>query len=160
MWCAVLIASAIPAFCATASSPLALYQGKWKITRKDAAAGAKPDTLINECAALVEFYTCSQNVNGQQSGLLVFLPAGASGHFWTQVIRPDGRATGRDELQIDHRTWTFSSRRDEGGKTTFYRTLNTFADKDHIHFESSHSSDHKNWTTDSAGDEVRLAAGK
>jgi hypothetical protein len=143
--------TADPAF-----APLWLYDGTWHVSRKDQPAGAKPDTLSNQCALLGKFFTCSQVVNGAQQGLVVFLPANGPGHFYTQSIMPDGRATGRNELQISGDTWTYTSRRDEGGKTTFYRTLNTFNGKTKIHFESSHSENNKDWTIDSSGDEVRV----
>jgi hypothetical protein len=135
-------------------APLWLYQGTWQVSRKD----AKPELLINQCALLGKFFTCSQNVDGAQQGLVVFLPANGPGHFYTQTIMPDGRATGRTDLQISGDIWTYSSRRDEDGKTTFYRTLNTFSGKSRIHFESAHSDDGKNWTVDAAGDEVQVAA--
>jgi hypothetical protein len=137
-------------------APLWLYDGTWQVSHKDNAAGAKPDILSNQCALLGKFFTCSQVVNGAQQGLLVFLPATQPGHFYTQSIMPDGRATGRNDLQISGDTWTYTSRRDEGGRTTFYRTLNVFTGKTKIHFESSHSANNKDWTVDSAGDEVHV----
>src|SRR5947209_5554730 len=105
-----------------AFAPLWLYDGSWEVTHKDKGAGGKPDILSNQCALLGKFFTCSQLVNGAQQGLLVFLPATQPGHFYTQSIMPDGRATGRNDLQISGDTWTYTSRRDEGGRTTFYRT--------------------------------------
>jgi hypothetical protein len=87
----------------------------------------------------------------------VFLPAGKPEHFYTQSIMPDGRATGRNDLQISGDVWTYTSRRDEGGKTTFYRTLNTFSGKSRIHFESDHSDNGKDWTVDASGDELHVA---
>lgn len=133
-----------------------LYNGTWQVTRKEAAAGSKPDLLVNQCALLGRFFTCSQVVNGAQQGLVVFLPASQAGHFYLQNIMPDGRATGKTDLEIAGDTWTYSSRRDENGKTTFYRTLNQFTGKTKIHFQSEHSSDGKDWTTDAAGDEVHI----
>src|ERR1700735_3710656 len=78
-------------------APLWLYQGTWQVSRKEAAAGSKPDQLVNQCSLLGKFFACSQNVNGAQQALVVFLPAGAPGHFYTQHITPDGRATGRTD---------------------------------------------------------------
>jgi hypothetical protein len=136
-------------------SSLPLYQGTWQVSRN--GSGAKPDTLVNQCAALGSYYTCAQNVNGQSMGLLVFIPKGVANHFFTQVIKPDGRATGRDELEIEGDVWTYRSRRDENGKTTYFRTTNTFSGKNKIHFESAHSSNGNDWTTDMSGDDVRAA---
>lgn len=134
--------------------PLTVYEGTWRVT----IANQAPETLMNKCAALGIYFACSQNVNGAESGLLIFIPSGAAGHYLTQSIRPDGRATGLDQMQIGGNVWTFMSRRDEYGKTTFYRTLNTFSGKNHIHFESGHSSDQKNWTVDRSGDDTRIGA--
>jgi hypothetical protein len=139
-------------------SALWLYQGTWQVTPKSHAAGAKPDVLINQCAVLGKFFACGQNVNGQPGGLVVFIPAAKPGHFYTQTIMPEGRATGRDDLEISGDKWTYSSRRDEGGKTTFYRTTNTFTGKNHIHFEQAQSTDGNQWTVQNSGDEVRVGA--
>ena len=136
-------------------SSLPLYNGTWQIKRSGGGAGAKPDTLVNQCSGLGSYYTCAQTVNGQTMGLLVFIPKGVPNHFYTQTIKPDGRATGRDELQIEGDVWTYRSRRDENGKTTYFRTINTFTGKNKIHFESAHSSNNTDWTTDASGDDVR-----
>ncbi len=141
-------------------SSLRLYQGAWQVLRKDVPSGAKPDKLINACALLGQFFACAQNVNGEAGGLVVFIPKGSLGHFKAQTIMPDGRATGLTDLQINGDVWTYSSRRDEGGATTFYRTLNKFTGKDHIHFESAHSSNNKDWTTEASGDETRIAVAR
>jgi hypothetical protein len=73
---------------------------------------------------------------------------------------PDGRATGLSDLELNGDQWTYTNRRDEYGKTTFFRTINTFTGKDRIHFEHAHSAEGKQWTTDGSGDEVRTNAGK
>jgi hypothetical protein len=156
---AVTVFAAPPAKTADPTfAPLWLYDGTWQVSRKDQPAAAKPDTLANQCALLGKYFTCSQVVNGVQQGLVVFLPASGPGRFYTQSIMPDGRATGRNDLQISGDIWTYTSRRDEGGKTTFYRTLNTFSGKTKIHFESSHSENNKDWTIDASGDEVRVGS--
>jgi hypothetical protein len=41
-------------------APLRLYQGSWRIAAKDIAAGAKPDTLENQCALIGKFFSCQQ----------------------------------------------------------------------------------------------------
>ena len=154
------LSGSLPSKAANAASPdLTIYQGSWQVTRKDMPGGSKPDTLTNQCATLGQFFTCAQSVNGKPGGLLVFLPAGGNGHYYTQTIMPEGRATGRDELQISGNVWTYSSRRDQGGKTTFYRTTNTYSNRNHIHYEQAHSTDGSQWTVDSSGDEVRTGSG-
>ena len=136
--------------------PLWLYNGTWKISKHN----QKPDELLNQCALIGRYFACQQTVNGTPSELLIFVPAKDSGHYYTQSIRPDGRAGGRGDLQIEGDKWTYSSTWDEGGKSTFYRTLNTFAGKSHIHYEQQESSDKKDWKTTDSGDESLTSPGK
>ena len=137
-------------------APLRSYAGKWQVSIAGKPAGSKPDLLVNECAVLGKDFTCGQTVNGESVGLVVFIAKGGPDHYVTQTILPDGRASGLVTLELNGNTWTYSSRRDEYGKTTFYRTLNFFTGKNKIHFESQHSSDQKNWSVDTAGDEVKI----
>jgi hypothetical protein len=139
-------------------APLRAYNGTWQVSASTKAAGAKPDVLVNQCLELGKFFACGQIINGQSGGLIVFIAKGEPGHYATQTIRPEGRATGLAELQVSGNTWTYMNRRDEYGKTTFYRTLNVFTGKDRIHYEQAHSPDQKQWTVDGSGDEVRIAA--
>jgi hypothetical protein len=141
-------------------APLWLYNGSWKVSKKDSATGAKPDELLNECAQVGRYFTCQQTVNGVPSELLVFLPAKTTGQYYTQSIMPDGRAGGRGDLAIDGDKWIYSSNWNEGGKTTFYKTVNVFSGKDRIHYEQQESTNNKDWKTTGSGDEVRTAAGK
>jgi hypothetical protein len=141
-------------------APLWLYTGTWQVSPSNKAAGSKPDTLVNQCAELGKAFACGQIVNSQAGGLVVFLPKGEAGHFVTQTIMPDGRASGLVALEVNGNTWTYNSRRDEYGKTTYFRTLNVFTGKTRIHYEQAHSADQKQWTVDSSGDEVRIATGQ
>ncbi len=136
--------------------PLWLYNGTWNISK----ANEKPDELLNQCALVGSYFACQQTVNGTPSELLIFLPAKDAGHYYTQSVMPDGRAGGRGDLQIDGDKWTYSSSWDQGGKSTFYKTLNTFPGKTRIHFEQQESSDKKDWKTTGAGDEVLTSPGK
>ncbi len=138
-----------------AYSALRNYEGTWQVSRKDTPPGAKPDTLVNQCALLGKFFACAQTINGAPGGLVIYIPSGKPGHFWTQTVMPEGRATGRDELEISGDQWTYMSRRDQDGKTTFYRTTNTFKDKNHIHFEQAQSNNGSDWKVNGSGDEVR-----
>lgn len=155
---AALVMSAAPPQTGLTSefAPLRAYDGTWHVQ----VSGQKPDTLVNQCSALSTFFVCAQTVNGAASGLIIFIPSGAPGHYLTQTVRPDGRATGVDQMQINGDVWTFTSRRDAYGKTTFYRTVNTFSGRSRIHFESSHSSDQKQWTVERSGDETKIAGGR
>lgn len=144
----------------TTYAPLWLYQGAWRVTRANLAAGAKPDELINQCALLGKYFTCGQNVNGKPAELLIFVPAEKTGHYYTQTVNPQGRAGGRGELEISGNKWIYSSTWDEGGKTTYYRTTNLFTGKDRIHFEQSESPDGKDYKLTGSGDEVRVAGAR
>ncbi len=137
-------------------APLRLYNGTWRVARKDAP---KPDVLVNKCALLGIYYACAQDVNGKPGALIIFLPADKPGHYYVQNIMPEGRASGRSDLEIEGNEWTYSNRWNEGGKTTYYKTRNTFSDKDHIHFEQSESSDGKDWKVTMSGDESHVSSG-
>jgi hypothetical protein len=140
-------------------APLGLYQGAWQVTRKSADKAGKPEQLVNHCASLGKYFICQQTVNGSEGGLVIFIPAGKPGHYFSQTITPDGRATGKADLEISGNRWTYSSRWPQGnGKITYYRTVNVFTDKDHIHFEQAESADGTQWTQKDSGDEVRVRA--
>lgn len=150
---ALMSAAAPPAKAPDPYAPLRVYSGNWEVTRKGAT---KPDVLTNQCTVLGQYFACGQTVNGAPGGLVVFIPVkNEPGHYYTQTIMPEGRATGRDDLRIEGNQWTYTSRRDEYGKTTFFRTINVFSDKNHIHFEQAQSSNNKDWTVQNSGDEVR-----
>ena len=141
-------------------APLWLYDGGWQVSAQNLAAGAKPDRLLNECHQIGTYFGCQQTVNGKVSALIVFIPAGKKGHYYTQSVRPEGFASGRGELEIDGDRWTYMSRSLEDGKSKYYRTTNKFTGKDSIHYESSESTDSTHWTVTGSGDEVRAAKTK
>ena len=150
-----------PLLAAQTSSPLWAYSGSWKVTDTARAAGAKPDELVNQCAETGKYFSCQQTVNGAVSALLVFVGNGAPGHYNTQSILPDGRATGKGGLTIEGSKWIFSSSWNQGGgKTTYYKTINTFQGKTQIHFEQQESSNNQDWKTTKTGDEVRTMPGR
>ncbi len=134
---------------------LRLYDGAWQVTRKDAA---KADVLVNHCALLGQYFACAQSLNGTSGGLIVFMPVkDQPNRFYTQTIMPEGRATGRDDLQIEGDQWTYTSRRNDNGITTYYRTQNRFLDRNHIHFEQAESKNNRDWTVQNSGNEVRAS---
>ena len=145
------------AFCAADPyAALRLYSGSWRVGRSDMAPGAKPEDLTNQCTVVGKYFVCQQTVNGAVTSLMIFVPADQSGHYYTQNVNPQGRALGRGDLEISGDHWVFSNSWDQGGKTTFYRTLNTFTGRDHIHFEQQESTNRKDWVTKSSGDETRV----
>jgi hypothetical protein len=146
----------LPAMSATQDSltPLMLYNGTWQVSH---AGGAKPDLLVNQCAKTGHFVTCDQSVNGGPSALLVFIPrTDKPGQYYTQNIRPEGRATSRGDLEISGDVWTFLSNWDNSGHTIYYRTVNTFVSRSHIKYEQAESSDGKDWKVTASGEETRV----
>ena len=135
-------------------APLMLYNGTWQVTHTGVA---KPDILVNECTKTGHFVTCDQSVNGGPSALLVFIPrTDKPGQYYTQNIRPEGRATSRGDLQIDGATWTFLSNWDNSGHTIYYRTVNTFVGRAHIKYEQAESTNGKDWKVTNNGEETRV----
>ena len=139
----------------SAFAPLRAYNGSWRITRT-LPANSKPDELVNECSTIGQYFACQQSVNGAVSALLIFVPAGTPNHFYTQSVNPQGRALGKGDLEISGGKWTFTSTWDQGGKTTYYQTINTFTGNDKIHFEQKESSNRRDWTTTGVGEDVRV----
>src|SRR5271170_4044576 len=129
-------------------APLWTYNGSWQVT----PTGAAPQTLVNECARVGTYVGCQQTVNGSVVGLLIIIPAKEPGHYYTQTVLPQGRATGLGELEIAGDRWTFMNSQPGSGKVTHYRTVNTFSGKTHIHFEQAVSGDGNNWQVTQTGE--------
>lgn len=136
-------------------APLWNYNGTWKVS----IPGKPTDTLINHCARTGLFFACEQNVNGNPGALVVFVPVDQDGHYRTNPILKDGKAIGPGELEIKGNQWVYLGKSEENGKTTWYRTTNSFSDDSHIHFEQSQSSDNVTWQVQRSGDEVRVDKG-
>jgi hypothetical protein len=145
---------AAPAPPADPYAPLWTYNGSWQVTR----AGSTPESLVNECARIGTYFGCQQTVNGSVTGLLIIIPAKEPGHYNTQTVLPQGRATGLGELEIAGDRWTFVNSQPGTGKVTHYRTINTFSGKTHIHFEQAVSGDGNNWTVTGTGETVKRPA--
>ncbi len=156
----IVLAGSLTAATPDSYAPLWLYNGTWQITRNDGPAGAKPETLLNECARIGKYFGCQQTSNGSVVALMIFIPGEQPGRYNMQSILPGGRATGLNELQIDGDQWTFTMGRLEGGKTMHYRTINTFTGKTKIHFEQAESADGKQWKVTATGEEVKIAPSK
>ena len=136
-------------------TPLRLYSGSWQITHKD----QPPEKLTNQCALVGRFFTCEQTVNGVPGNLLIFIPVpDKPGHYYTQNVRPEGRASARGELEIQGDHWIFRSTWDQGGSTIYYRTTNIFTGRNKIQYEQAESNDNKNWTIKNVGEETRLGS--
>jgi hypothetical protein len=140
----------------TARKALWLYAGSWQVTRSNSSNSSKPERLVNQCAVIGLYFACQQTVNDKAGGLLIFIPADSPGHYFTQTVMPDGRATGRDDLVVSGDRWTFTSRRLDNGRAFYYRTINTFVGKTRIHFEQAESTNGNDWTVKATGDEQRV----
>ena len=140
-----------------AYGPLRLYNGTWELKEAGPNKGATPELIDNICGLIGKYFACQQTVNGNLSSLIIFIPSGKAGHYYTQSVLPEGWATGRGELEIADDLWTYHSKATDSGKTTYYRTTNVFTGKDKIHFEVAESSDGEKWTVTKSGDENRKA---
>jgi hypothetical protein len=152
---ALLMRAATPS-ADTARKALWLYAGSWQVTRSNSSNSSKPERLVNQCAAIGLYFACQQTVNDKAGGLLIIMPAGSPGHYFTQTVMPDGRATGRDDLVISGDRWTFTSRRLDNGRASYYRTVNTFVGRTRIQFEQAESTNGNDWTVKVTGDERRV----
>ena len=140
---------------ADAYTPLWLYAGSWKVGHtKDPSS----DKLTNQCALVGRYFTCEQTVNGVAGNLLIFIPVpDKPGHYYTQNVRPEGRASSRGDLEIQGDKWVYSTTWDQGGSTIYYRTTNVFSGRNKIQWEQAESTDNKTWTVKNGGEEVRTA---
>jgi hypothetical protein len=159
----IVIFGCLTVLCFAASSdsalaPLHAYDGAWRVMRTSPAA-QKPDELVNQCSTIGKYFACQQTVNGAVSALLIFVPAETPNHFYTQSVNPQGRALGKGDLEISGDKWVFTSTWDQGGKSIYYQTINTFIGHDRIHFEQKESTNRRDWTTTSTGDDTRVHAG-
>jgi hypothetical protein len=137
-------------------APLWLYEGSWQLSPVPLPTGAKPDRIDNHCHLFGKYFACQQTINGVIGFLIVFVPDGKPGHYFVQSLTPEGRPTGRADLDIAGDHWTYSRQLDDSGKTVFHRTTNVFSGKDKIHYEQLESSDGVHWTVKSSGDEQRI----
>jgi len=135
-------------------TPLWLYSGSWRVTHKD----QPPEKLTNQCSLVGRFFTCEQTVNGVAGNLLIFIPVpDKPGHYYTQNVRPEGRASSRGDLEIQGDRWVYTSTWDQGGSTVYYRNTNVFAGRNKITYEQAESTDNKSWTVKNSGEEIRVS---
>ncbi len=141
-------------------TPLRLYEGTWKATSQSEGGAPTSKIIANECARIGQFFGCQQTVDGKAGALILFLPAGPSGHYFTQAVTMEGFATGRGDLLIEGDGWTYSSKSKQDGKDVFHRTTNRFSGTNRIHFEQAESPDGEHWVVKMSGDEQRVEPAK
>jgi hypothetical protein len=147
-------------YAADAYTPLRLYQGTWKATSQSASGVATTKIIANECARIGQFFGCQQTIDGKPGALILFLPAGQPGHYYTQAVTVEGFATGRGDLLIEADRWTYSSKSKQDGKDMFHRTTNEFSGANRIHYEQAESPDGEHWVVKATGDEQKADAAK
>ena len=136
-------------------TPLWLYSGSWRVTHKD----QPPEKLTNQCSLVGLYFSCEQTVNGVAGNLLIFIPVpDKPGRYYTQNVRPEGRASSRGDLEIQGDRWVYTSTWDQGGSTVYYRNTNVFSGRNKITYEQAESTDNKNWTVKNSGEEIRVSS--
>ncbi len=153
---AIMAGAAGLAHGADAYTALRLYQGTWKATSQSAGGAPTSKIIANECARIGQFFGCQQTIDGKAGALILFLPAGQPGHYYTQAITNEGFATGRGELLIEGDRWMYSSKSKQDGKDVFHRTTNDFTGANRIHFEQAESADGEHWVVKASGDEEKV----
>src|SRR5579884_3481651 len=106
--------------------PLRLYNGAWTSHDHNPKSGDSITHIVNTCGLVGRFFACQQVVNGAAPTVMLYLPSGPPGHYYTQALSSELQAYGRGELQIDGNRWTYSGQGEENGKTIWHRTINVF----------------------------------
>lgn len=141
---------------------IAAYAGTWTvdIQHLDTAqskAGHDHNTLRNDCWRSGGYFACNQYVDGESKALLVFTYDAASKSYTSYPIPLDGSAAGNGKLEIEGNVWTFPWQTKDGGKTTWFRVVNTWVKPDRIEFRQEFSTDNVKWTEMAHGVEVKTA---
>jgi hypothetical protein len=138
-----------------------VFAGTWKSEsdQYDTAyskAGHVAVTTVNDCFRNGNYYACNQSVNGQSRWLLVFVYPGSGDTYGVYNVPADGTPGIPGQLIIYDKTWTFPVQRNNLGKTTYFRTVNTFTDANHYDFRQEYSEDKENWTVMVQGHQTRI----
>lgn len=142
---------------------LAIYDGNWAVRATHPWSGAPAgamDRLESHCRRFTLYFACEQTVNGKPLMLIVYTAGDTPGRFHTRMIAPDGRASGRGDLTLDNKHWTYLDKPAAGLKGPWSRIENVIVDHDHIRFEEYESTNEgKTWTLANAGTEERVGSG-
>ena len=139
------------------------YEGTWNITidhldTAQSKASHDKSTLHNDCWKSGGYFACNQYVNGESKVLLVFTYDESKRVYTSYQIPPGGAEPGSGKLIIEGDVWTYPWQVDEGGKTTYFRVVNTFQGPDTIEFRQEFSTDNSHWTLMAKGLEHKTSA--
>jgi hypothetical protein len=138
------------------------YAGTWKVetesfTTPQSKVGHDSKMLVNDCWKSGVYLACRQIVDGDPKVLIVFTCSGRDNTCTSYQIPPDGSDAHSGRITIDGDTWTFPWRTTEGGRTTWFRVVNTWASATRIEYRQEFSTDQAHWTPMSVGHEVKAA---
>jgi hypothetical protein len=153
--------AADPGHAPTGIEKVMVFAGTWKSEADHyetaySKAGHVTVTTANVCWRSGSYYVCDQTVDGISRALLVFVYAGSGDTYGTFLVPADGTPGVSGQLIIYDNTWTFPVQRNNLGKVTYFRTVNTFTDANHYDFRQEYSEDKQNWTIMVQGHQIRI----
>lgn len=139
--------------------PLIAYAGKWRLEVHSlptlySKAGTSRLTIVNRCLVFMQHLACGQNVDGRDSGMIIFSYDAASGRYASLIVSADG--TGQPgRLERDGDLWIFPWDEQHGGQTVHMRVTNRFVGPNEIAYSKDFSNDGRIWTNLETGREQR-----
>lgn len=148
---------------------IAAYAGTWAVDIQHldtpySKAGHDHNILRNDCWRSGAYFVCNQYVDGDSKALLVFTYDAKADRYTSYPVPADGNEAGKGTLLIRGNTWTYpwevkEGETKDGGKTTYFRVVNTWVKPDAIEFRQEFSTDNVKWTEMAHGLEKRTASG-
>lgn len=141
---------------------VAAYAGTWTVDIQHVETpyskpGHDHNTLRNECWRTGPYLACNQYVDGESKSLLVFTYDTKADRYTSYPVPADGSEAGKGALLISGNTWTYPWESKDGGRTTYFRVVNTWVKPDEIEFRQEFSTDNVKWTEMAHGMEKRTA---
>lgn len=154
--------------CAAAESPSGIekilaYQGTWKLESEHfntqfSKTSKESSTVRNDCWRSAGFFVCDQFVNGESQDLIVFTYNAKDDTYASYSVPTNGGEGNSGELIIKGNVWTFPWQDKKGGKTFYFRVVNTFTGPGTIEYRQEFSEDKAHWTVTAKGLEHKLLA--
>lgn len=139
---------------------LAAFVGTWK------SQGQLLDTPMSKRKVITATTTCRfspkgdylicDQLNDAPAHQLTIYSASRDGNYAASTIGDAGMEAHSMKLSLAGNTWTYSSDYTANGKTTRFRTTNTFTSPDIYTFEAQYSEDGQHWTTMAQGTSRRI----